>query len=307
MRFQDAFFGSDGKLRSGWRFAIFSCLFLLSTTLLSIFGNALLLALPWRASASELFILNSLFALIPALVIGWLCGKWLEGLPFRALGAWFTGGWWQHILLGLLIGAATLGFAIAIASVFGELDFSLNVGADPAAITQTMISSFLVFAVAAAFEEALFRGYILQTFARSGLAWLAILLTSVFFGAVHLGNPNAGYISSLNTALAGVWFGVAYLKTRDLWFVWAMHLMWNWMQGAIFGIEVSGLTDIVYSPLLKETDGGPVWLTGGDYGIEGSIACTIALIVSTIVIHFLPLRADEEMLALTSKPTTSES
>ena len=308
MAFQDIFFGPDGKLRSGWRFVIFTCLFFILTIVLSVVGNSILLALPTPPSAPAMFVLNSLFALVPALLIGWLCGKFLEGLPFRALGAWFTGGWFVHILAGLLIGAATLGFAIAIASVFGDLDFSYNAGADQSSITQTMISSLAVFAVAAAFEEALFRGYILQTFARSGLAWLAILLTSVFFGAVHLGNPNAGYISSLNTALAGVWFGVAYLKTRDLWFVWALHLMWNWMQGAIFGIEVSGLTDIVTSPLLIETDGGPVWLTGGEYGIEGSIACTIALVISTIAIHYLPgIKASEEMLALTSKPTTSES
>ena len=311
MGFQDAFLGTDGRLRSGWRFGIFSCLFLLSATLLSIFGNTVLMALPSTLSASAMFIITSLFALVPALVIGWLCGKWLEGLPFRALGAWFTGGWWQHILFGLLIGAATLGFTIAIASVFGDLDFSLNVGADPAAITQTMISSFLVFAVAAAFEEALFRGYILQTFARSGLAWLAILLTSVFFGIVHLGNPNANLLSSLNTALAGVWFGVAYLKTRDLWFVWGAHLMWNWVQGSVFGIEVSGLTEVVAAPLLKETDRGPAWLTGENYGIEASIACTIALIVSTVAIHYFPfLKPDQEMLALTSTrgaATTSES
>jgi membrane protease YdiL (CAAX protease family) len=301
MKFQQVFFGTDGKLRSGWRFGIFTCLFFLAAVVLSMIGNALLLALPSPLPIPVMFIFTSLFGLIPALLIGWLCGKYLEGLPFRALGAWFTGGWWQHILAGLLIGAATLGLAIAIASVFGDLDFSINADAEPFAVRQTLISSFLVFAVAAAFEEALFRGYILQTFARSGLAWLAIVLTSVFFGAVHLGNPNAGYISSLNTAIAGVWFGVAYLKTRDLWFVWAMHLVWNWMQGAIFGIEVSGLTDIVHSPLLKETDGGPVWLTGGEYGIEGSIACTIALVLSAIAIHLLPLKADEEMLALTSR------
>jgi membrane protease YdiL (CAAX protease family) len=239
------------------------------------------------------------------LVIGWLCGKWLEGLPFRALGAWFTGGWWQHILLGLLIGAITLGIAISVASIFGDLDFSLNTGSDSSQILQTLVTSFFVFAVAAAFEESLFRGYILQTFARSGLAWLAILLTSVFFVRYIWEIRILGTYRTLNTALAGVWFGVAYLKTRDLWFVWGMHLMWNWMQGAIFGIEVSGLTEIVKSPLLIESDSGPVWLTGGDYGIEGSIACTIALIVSTIAIHFLPLRADEEMLALTSKPTTT--
>ena len=307
MKFQDAFFGSDGRLRSGWRFGIFTCLFFLTTIVFSLVGNAFLLALPSPPSASAMFIMNSLFALVPALLIGWLCGKYIENLPFRALGAWFTGGWWQHTLAGLAVGAVTLALAIGIASVVGELDFSFNLNADRSAIAETMILSFVVFAFAAAFEEALFRGYILQTFARSGLAWLAIVLTSVLFGAVHLRNPDAGYLSSLNTAIAGVWFGVAYLKTRDLWFVWAMHLMWNWMQGAVFGIEVSGLTDIVHSPLLKETDGGPVWLTGGDYGIEGSIACTIALVISTVVIHFLPLKADEEMLALTSKPITSES
>ena len=191
MKFQQAFFGGDGKLRSGWRFGIFTFFFVISAVLLSLVGNAVLFALPSPPSVSVMFIFTSLFGLVPALVIGWLCGKYLESLPFRALGAWFTGGWWQHILAGLLIGAATLGLAIAIASVFGDLDFSINADAEPSAVRQTLISSFLVFAVAAAFEEALFRGYILQTFARSGLAWLAIVLTSVFFGGVHLGNPNA--------------------------------------------------------------------------------------------------------------------
>jgi len=78
-----------------------------------------------------------------------------------------------------------------------------------------------------------------------------------------------------------------------------LHLMWNWMQGAIFGIEVSGLTAIVHSPLLKESDHGPAWLTGENYGIEASVACTIALIVSTIAIYYLPfLKPSEEMRKL---------
>jgi hypothetical protein len=162
-----------------------------------------------------------------------------------------------------------------------------------------MLLSLLIFGAAAAFEEALFRGYILQTFARSGLAWFAILLTSAFFGAVHLNNPNADYLAAANTTLAGVWFGVAYLKTRDLWFVWGLHLFWNWMQGSVFGIEVSGLTEIVQSSLLKEMDHGPAWLTGENYGIEASVACTIALIVSTFAVHFMPfLNPTEEMIEL---------
>jgi hypothetical protein len=160
----------------------------------------------------------------------------------------------------------------------------------------------VIFAVGAAWEEALFRGYILQTFARSGLAALAIAMTSIFFGAIHAANPNPTALSIINTMLAGVWFGIAYLKTRDLWFVWGMHLMWNWMQGAFFGIEVSGMTNLVSAPLLRELDTGPVWLTGESYGVEGGIVTTIALIVSTIGIYFTPwLKADEEMIRWTSE------
>ena len=183
---------------------------------------------------------------------------------------------------------------------FGGLKFELN-SAEINAVITSLLASFLIFGIASAFEEALFRGYILQTFARSGLAWLAILLTSVFFGAVHLGNPNANLISTANTILAGVWFSVAYLKTRDLWFVWGLHLMWNWMQGAFFGIEVSGLTGITATPFLKEADFGPSWLTGQTYGLEGGVICTIAIVISIAAIHFLPiLEPDEELLAMTA-------
>src|SRR5687768_4153630 len=174
-------------------------------------------------SGAVLFV-YSLLSLLPAVLIGWLCGKLLENLPFRALGAAFTRGWLAHWLLGLAIGAVTMLAALLPAYILGSLQFELN-AIDSLAVTRSLAVSLLVFAVAAAFEEALFRGYILQTFARAGLAWLAIALTSLFFGAVHYRNPNAGVISTFNTVLAGVWFGVAYLKTRDLWFVWGIHLM----------------------------------------------------------------------------------
>ncbi|HMS10020.1 MAG TPA: CPBP family intramembrane metalloprotease, partial [Pyrinomonadaceae bacterium] len=100
--------------------------------------------------------------------------------------------------------------------------------------------------------------------------------------------PNASAFSWGNTFLAGIWFAVAYLRTRDLWFATGLHVMWNWMQGAFFGIEVSGLRELIPAPLLMETDAGPAWLTGGTYGLEGGIACTIALLISTAVIWFVP-------------------
>lgn len=305
MKASDIFFGADGELRSGWRFAIFAAAYIFASMLLSTAVGALIVGI--GLSGPVVFLISSFVSLGPALVIGWLCGRILEGLPFRALGASPTNGWVKHFLIGSLIGALALAMAAGIAAVFGDLDFSLS-AAPFSEVARSMLVSLLVFGAAAAFEEVLFRGYVLQTFARSGLAWLAILITAVFFGVVHLSNPNANYLAALNTILAGIWFGVAYLKTRDLWFVWGLHLFWNWTQGSVFGIEVSGLTTLVQSPLFKETDLGPAWLTGENYGIEASIACTVALIVSTVAIYYLPfLKPSDEMMALTSPCEDSEA
>ena len=132
----------------------------------------------------------------------------------------------------------------------------------------------------------------MQTFVRSDLTAFGVLLTAFLFASFHVGNRGADILSWINTFLAGIWFAVAYLKSRDLWLPVGMHLMWNWMQGAFFGIEVSGLTDITSAPLLKEIDRGPAWLTGENYGIEAGVSCTAALVISTLLIYLLPGKSE---------------
>jgi membrane protease YdiL (CAAX protease family) len=296
------FLDSRGRLRSGWRFAVFSALFIVAAMMIGGIGATILQSLAYPTLDSELpvyLIINAVLMLIPALLVGWLSGKYLERVPYRALGAGFTEGWLRNLFAGILVGAATVSLAVLIALMGGGLWFESN-PVDGELLVRSLSVSLAVFAIGAAWEEALFRGYILQTFARSGLAALAIALTAVFFGAIHAGNPNASVLGVTNTVLAGIWFGIAYLKTRDLWFVWGLHLMWNWMQGAVFGIEVSGMSTLASSPLLREIDSGPAWLTGGTYGVEGGIVTTVVLIVSTAVIYFLPgLKPSDEMLRLT--------
>ena len=115
-----------------------------------------------------------------------------------------------------------------------------------------------------------------------------MLLTSVPFGLAHLDNPNViPAVTFTNTAIAGVWLAVAYLRTRSLWLPLGVHWAWNWALGWFFGLPISGL-NLVSHPLLKAED-GPRWLTGGSYGIEGGVACTIALIVSRSFYGALPL------------------
>jgi uncharacterized protein len=299
-------YDNNGKLRSGYRAVGFIALFtVISAMLAAIYMSSLAAFGAAPAPNSKLnFIMNSLIGLIPALAAGWICLRAFERMPFSELGASFSDVWLRNFLLGLGLGAATLVTAVLVAMIGGGLSFEYS-GFDVSDIVTSLGTSFAIFALAAAFEEALFRGYLLQTFARAGLAWPAIIVTALLFGLAHMGNPNANAFAAVNTVIAGIWFGVAYLKTRDLWFVWGLHLVWNWMQGAVFGIEVSGLTNIVTAPLLREIDNGPHWLTGQDYGIEAGIACTIALLLSIAVIQMW--KKNEEKKLTTENTESTEN
>jgi uncharacterized protein len=316
MNGRDIFFNEFGRLRSGWRFLVFQLLVAFLVTAVGAAAGWILPRLaPLGGGESSLFsfIFPRAVMLFLALFGGWLCGRFLEDLPFRALGAWFTKNWLNDLTIGLLLGAASVATAVLIAAAFGGMRLELNRTVGSSAILLTLGSSLAVFIVGAAAEEAYFRGYMLQTFARARLAWLAIAFTSVFFASAHFDNPNSNLIATLNTALAGVWLGVAYLKTRTLWLAFGIHLAWNWFLGAIFGIPVSGITELTTAPLMRQTETGADLIGGGAYGVEGGLACTLALIASTALIYFLPLlKPTEEMLALTNQEnpatmTTQES
>jgi hypothetical protein len=308
MNLKQLFINPVGRLRSGWRVLIFTLVFLILSILMGIavgIGSKLMIQLaPDRAVAHYLenFILRSVL-LLATLLAGYICTRWLEGLPWRALGLWLHAGWLRDFFIGSLIGIASLALATAIATAGGGLSFTVSGRDALLQMAQTLLFSAILFIVAALAEEALFRGYPLQTLTRAKLAWLAVLLTSIPFAAVHLKNPNvAAGFTFINTALAGVWFAVAYLRTRSLWFPLGIHWAWNWALGSLFGLPVSGINDLAPHPLLHGTDLGPAWLTGGSYGIEGGFACTITLLVSTIFIWRTRLvRATPEMELLSSQ------
>lgn len=308
MNLKQVFINPVGRLRSGWRVSIFilvfACLlFLLTTTARIVYATALLIAPSRSVGAYFSNIVVRLIFLLASLGAGYICTRWLEGLPWRALGLSLHTGWLRDLLVGSLIGIASLALATAIATAGGGLSFTISGRAALLQVGQTLVFSALLFIFAALAEEALFRGYPLQTLTRAKLAWLAILLTSLPFAAVHLRNPNvAAGFTFINTALAGVWLAAAYLRTRSLWFPLGIHWAWNWALGSLFGLPVSGISDLAPHPLLHGTDLGPAWLTGGGYGIEGGLACTITLVVSTIFIWRTRLvSATPEMQLLTSQ------
>lgn len=308
MDLQQVFTNQAGRLRSGWRLVVFALiyialLFLISTAVRIFYVIASLIAPGLRPGPYFENIVFRLILLAAALVVGYLCTRWLEDLPWRALGLSLHARWLRDFFVGSIIGITSLALATGIATAGGGLRFSAPDRGLLLQIGHTLVFSAALFIIAALAEEALFRGYPLQTLARAGLAWLGVLLTSVPFAAVHLRNPNVvqGF-TFLNTALAGVWLAAAYLRTRSLWFPLGVHWSWNWALGSLFGLPVSGITNIAPHPLLHGVDLGPAWLTGGSYGIEGGVACTITLVISTIFIWRTRLvSATEELKKLTSQ------
>lgn len=304
------FINEFGRLRSGWRLLIFfgafiALLFLITTVLRVV----LIFVEPRRPSDASQYIAELIFRvslLTAALGAGYFCVRFLEGLPWRSLGLTLHRGWFRDLVFGFAIGFASLAVAVAIAS--RGLNFSLgDTGWSP--IIKSLIGSGVILFVAALAEEAMFRGYGLQTLSRAKLAWLGVLLTSVPFGLVHLTNPNVVRgVTFANTALAGIWLAVAYLRTRSLWLPLGVHWSWNWALGWFFGLPISGLK-LVSNPLLQAQDTGPKWLTGGCYGIEGGVACTIALILFTAFLWKTRwLSATPELKQMTSaeNPATTE-
>ena len=307
------FLNRQDRLRSGWRFAVFVAAFYALAQALGILVFASAFALGGRTAAdlNEMlsgpiaYFVQFLLTFVPAVLLGWGFGKYFDGVPRRALGWALRVGWLRDLLLGSAIGFASLLLATALAAALGGFRFAFAPEGLGSAFASTFFGALIVYVLLAAAEEVAFRGYPLQTLLRSHSILFAALPGSLLFAAVHLANPNVPRDYRLafmftNTALAGVWLAVAYWRTRTLWLPLGIHWAWNWALGSVVGLPVSGITTLNRAPLLRATDAGPEWLTGGAYGIEGGAACTFALIVSTVFVwKTRMLRADEELKKFT--------
>jgi membrane protease YdiL (CAAX protease family) len=181
---------------------------------------------------------------------GWSIGLLVSprmALPEMAGGAFFA---------VVLIGAADL---LIMAS--GGLRHRLGNGFP-------WLELVVVFIPAAIHEEVLFRGYIFQTLRRIHPG-AAIVVSSLVFAALHARNNHITLLALGNLVVAGVLLALAYERYGRLWFPIGLHLLWNVFSGPILGYEVSGYAS--ERTVLRTYATGPEWLTGGRFGIEGSL------------------------------------
>jgi uncharacterized protein len=215
------------------------------------------------------------------LLVGYAAmGRGFEGQPhpLQAMGLVFRPGGQREFGLG-----AALGWGMVIASI---LPMVLAGGLIVSAWTSPhqfvmLVLDLLVLAIAALAEEVAFRGYPFQRLIDAVGPTLATLILSGLFGLAHIFNPGANRGTIAVTVFTGWLLSIAYLRTRALWFSWGWHFAWNASMGVLFGLPVSGLTR--FSPVIQSNTIGPEWITGSDYGPEGSLVTAIVVLVGIFV------------------------
>jgi membrane protease YdiL (CAAX protease family) len=164
---------------------------------------------------------------------------------------------------GLMTGAALFSITIGILAVLGVYRVAGcgNVMAGVVALAAATSAGVV--------EELVFRGVLFRTVEAALGSWWALAVSAVVFGVIHLLNRHATLQGALAIILeAGVLLAAAYLLTRRLWFCIGTHIAWNFVQGGVFGVAVSGSTS---TGLLRGELSGPIWLSGGEFGAEASV------------------------------------
>ncbi len=213
-------------------------------------------------------------------------------LAARPLSELEPGRAMAEALAGLAVGAVFVGGSAGLIALLGGYCFTWGRRRRSSCLTALTVNLG-----AAVVEELVFRGVAFQALEQLAGRWAALAGTSLFFGLVHLGNPNATPWSALAIACeAGLLLGAAFLWRRHLAFVIGLHFAWN-LTETLLGIPVSGQAD---PGLFKVALAGPELLTGGSFGLEASLVPVLASFYMTLPMLWLARRRESRQAAANS-------
>lgn len=198
------------------------------------------------------------------------------GIPLRqALGIRF----WE----GSVWGFAMLSAILLVLRVSGHFQMD-SVSLTGSAVFRYALAWAATFLAVSWSEEFAFRGYWLFSFSRRMRFWRAAVLISAVFGAAHLPNPGENALGILQVVEFGLLMCLTLRRTGTLWFAVGFHAAWDWAETFFYGTPDSGLLGA--GRFLGTSVHGPVWLTGGSAGPEGSIITLFILLLCALLIHF---------------------
>ncbi len=204
----------------------------------------------------------------------WVFTRFVERKPFTDFA---LAGAAKEWLFGIAIGSGVMALVVGVIALFGGYKVIGRNGPD------VLIGVLGVAIISGITEEILFRGVIFRFFEQWLGSYAALAVSALFFGLIHLRNPNSSLLAAFAIAVeAGIMLGAVYMLTRRLWAAIGLHMAWNSVQGGVFGIPVSG-TDVP-GLLISKTSGSDI-LTGGAFGAEASLPAI--LLCTAIGVYFL--------------------
>jgi len=273
-------FYGPAELRVGWRLLIFLAIVI---TFINA-SNLVVRRLLHGADDTTLFLVREVMDFLIFLLASWIMGR-IEGrsiadygLPGRRM---FRLQFWQGVLLGF---ASITGLLVAMRAMrvfyFGSLALH---GAD---IWKWAVVYGLVFTLVALREEFRARGYGLFTLSAGIGFWPAAILSAAYFGYAHHGNSGEDWVGLFNAGLFGLLACFLLRRTGNLWMPIGLHMAFNWGETYFYGVADSGQT--LPGHLLNSSLSGPAWLSGATVGPEGSVLCTLLLVVVWLICAFWP-------------------
>jgi membrane protease YdiL (CAAX protease family) len=272
--FRRAFYGPS-ELRAGWRL----CIFLTIVIALIKVSSLMIRRLLHGADGTALFLVREVLDFLIFLLASWIMGR-IEGrtiadygLPWRRM---FGVQFWQGVLLGF---ASITGLLVAmrVAGVFYFGSIALH-GAD---MWKWAIVYALVFLLVALREEFRARGYGLFTLSAGIGFWPAAILSAAYFGYSHHGNSGEDWVGLFNVGAFGLLTCFLLRRTGNLWMPIGLHGAFDWGETYFYGVANSGQT--APGHLLNASSSGPAWLFGGTVGPEGSLLCTLMIVIVWLI------------------------
>ena len=273
----------ESRLRAGWRILLFIIIMVGIARLLGFAVNNLFGGMPEDKTLKFFFII--LIAAISGTTGVIIARRYIDKKTMLSFGLKLDGLAIKDWLIGFLLSLLMVGLVFLLLLLFGLLEFE---SVNPEILTLKFFQDFILMFVAlviltAWWEELVFRGYLLQNMISGmGKTW-AVIISCILYGAVHASHPNAGILSSSIIVLFGFMRLYGYLRTSQLWLSMGMHAGWNFFQGPVFGFAASGYE--TESVLIHKLNGSD-WLTGGQFGPEGSVFTILIVLLAILSMYW---------------------
>jgi len=293
------FVNKSGQIRSGWKMAIVGVLYFVIANIITIvptmiyflktiyetvknggsvnFDTAELTAdLLSHPLYGTIVSVLSYLSLIAAIII---VLKFIDKKRLKDIGLNNPINHIKELIFGLLLGAVSISLVFAILLLSGNLKMANGFNEPNFNIQQ--VTGLILFIFVGIDEEMFSRGYCMTVLQQTGKKWVPPVISAVIFSLLHLLNPNVSFMGILNIFLVGLLLSYMTIKTRDLWMPIGYHITWNYFQGNVFGLAVSGTSrnGIYNVEYIRDN-----LLTGGGFGPEGGIVATGAIILGFLLV-----------------------